>query len=81
MSERIFNNRFDRFYLYAGISLIPLAILAIFVLRGIFDALSVARQVDEELLNVAAPRIEQARLDEAYSAATEREFVPLDLRE
>jgi len=77
MSDRIF----DRFYLYAGISLIPLAVMVIIVARGIFGALATAGQVDEALLDSSNPRIEQAQLDGAYKKTVESEFVPLDLRE
>lgn len=71
--------KIDRFYpVFAGV-LIALAVLVIITLRAIFSSLSIAGQVNEELLQASTPRINEPKLDSAIEAIRQKEITALDL--
>lgn len=58
--------------------MIILSVLIIVSLRGIFGAISLAGEVDQELLSSTLPRVEVNKLNEALESVEGKEFTPLD---
>lgn len=69
----------NRFYIVLAIVLVVLAGMVIISLRVIFSSLSLAAQVDEELLSSKSPRVDTAKVDEAIRTIEDKKFTPLDL--
>lgn len=70
--------KINQFYIALIFILILLASLVTISLRGIFDAMSTAGQVDEELLSSTLPRVNIQKIDEALKLVNDKEFTPLD---
>lgn len=73
--------KIDKFYLIMGAVLLVLALLVIMVLRGIFFAVTVSREIDAEYLEANSPRLDKAKLDEAYERLSQPDVTVLDLGE
>lgn len=73
--------RLTRFYVYLLIVMATLAIVAIFVLRSIFNAVETATKIDQDFLENFSPRLDMAGLDKVYEKNFNKQPIGLDLAE
>lgn len=73
------NLKIDRFYIIFTVLLMALAFMVIFTLRISFSAVSVASEIDEELLQTQTPRINKDKIEQALGVLGRKERMPLDL--
>ncbi|OGM75482.1 hypothetical protein A2382_00345 [Candidatus Woesebacteria bacterium RIFOXYB1_FULL_38_16] len=69
----------DKFYIVFALVFMTLAFLVIVIVKGIFSAVSVAREVDSELVESLTPRLNESGLEESARLLREKKIDSLDL--
>ena len=72
--------KLDRFYLILAIVLTLMAVLLVVTFRGIFSAFLNVYEIDQKDINVDV-KVQKETLDEAYVWVTEKESIPLQIRD
>lgn len=72
--------KLDRFYLILAIVLTLMAVLLVVTFRGIFSAYLNVYEIDQKDINVDV-KVQKESLDEAYVWVTEKEGIPLQIRD
>jgi hypothetical protein len=71
--------KIDKFYALLTVLGIVLAIYVGIVFREIFHSISIANEIDNEVLEAPSPHLNRESLNNVYRQTIEEETTPLDL--